>query len=187
MLSVKNIDKYPVKILATACYEYETIAGANICIDPNPYALTATQKVCTPTSVGLREGQGAPIAVTNVGIEPSPGITRLKIDISNVGGGEVFKPGIDSLQRCSPYSSGIDIFDEIDYVQVYDVSLPGYSIISTCRPLDQGHLRLIKGRGTIYCEINTAGQATYMTQLTIKLAYGYRNIIFKDIELLSVQ
>ncbi|MBN1644510.1 hypothetical protein JW851_00520 [Candidatus Woesearchaeota archaeon] len=186
MLSAQNIDKYPLKLLATACYEYETIASANICIDADPYKITTTEKACTPQTVSMSGGQGAPIAVTNVGVEASPGITRLQIDISNTGGGEVFKPGIDTMQRCSPYTSGLG-FEEIDYVQVYDVSMPGYSIINSCKPLDQGYLRLINGRATMYCNINTAGQSVYTTPVTIKLAYGYKNVIFKDIEILSIQ
>ncbi len=186
MLSVKGIDKYPLKLLATACYEYETIASGNICIDPDPYAISTQQKVCVSQNVPMGGGQGAPIAITNVEVEPSPGLTRLKIDVQNTGGGEVFKPGIDAMQRCGPYTSELG-FETIDYVQVYDVSLPGHSIIHSCRPLDQGYLRLINGRGTMYCEINTQGQSTYMTPLIIKLKYGYRNIIFKDVELLSIQ
>lgn len=186
MLSTQNIDKYPLKLLATACYEYETIASANICIDANPYKMTTTEKACVPRNVPMGGGQGAPIAVTNVEVEASPGVTRLQIDISNVGGGEVFKPGIDTMQRCGPYTSGIG-FEEIDYVQIYDVTMPGYSIINSCKPLDQGHIRLINGRATIYCTINTAGHSVYMTPVTIKLAYGYKNVIFKDVELLSIQ
>lgn len=185
MLSARNIDKYPLRLLATACYEYETTASANICIDPNPYKPSTTEKVCTPQSVSFGGGQGAPIAVTNVQVEASPGITRLQIDISNAGGGEAFKPGIDTLQRCSPYSQGLG-FEEIDYIKVYDVSVPGYSVISSCKPLDQGYARLINGRATIYCEINTAGQSVYMTPVTIRLAYGYKNVIFKDLELISI-
>ncbi|MBW2968992.1 hypothetical protein KY314_02655 [Candidatus Woesearchaeota archaeon] len=185
MLKAKTIDKYPITLLATACYEYETIASGNICIDPDPYSISTQQKVCTPKDISTGGGQGGPIAVTNIEVEPSPGITRLKIDVQNVGGGEVFKPGIDALQRCGPYTSELG-FNTIDYVQVYDINLPGYSIISSCRPLDQGYLRLINGQGTMYCEINTQGQSTYMTPLTIKLKYGYRNTIYKNIELLSV-
>ncbi|MBD3361278.1 hypothetical protein GF358_00645 [Candidatus Woesearchaeota archaeon] len=186
ILSVKNIDKYPLRLLATACYEYQTIASANICIDPNPYKLSTTEKVCTPKSVSMGGGQGAPIAVTNIDVEASPGLTRLRIDVRNTGGGEVFKPGIDTMQRCSPYTSGLG-FDEIDYVRITDVSMPGYSIMQSCRPLDQGYLRLVNGKGTLYCEINTRGQSVYMTPVTIKLDYGYKNVIFKDTEIISVQ
>ncbi len=186
MLSAKNIDKYPIKLLATACYEYQTIASANICIDPNPYSTTITQKACTPQSISMGGSQGGPIAVTNVQVEASPGRTRLKIDIANNGGGEAFTPGIDSLQRCGPYSSGLE-FDEIDTIRLNSVSLPGYSIINSCKPLEQGNIRLINNRATVYCDINTQGQSTYSTPLTVQLSYGYRSVIYKDIQLVSIQ
>ena len=35
-LRPRNIDRYPVRLLATACYGYQTIAAAPVCIDPNP-------------------------------------------------------------------------------------------------------------------------------------------------------
>ena len=185
MLSAKKIDKYPLKLLATACYEYETIASPNICLDPNPYSSGA--KACTPQNVGMSSGQGAPITVTSVQLEPRPGMTRLQIDISNTGGGEVFRPGIDTLQKCSPYAQGFNEFEELNQIQVYDISLPGYSILSSCKPLNQGRIRLINNKATIYCEINTQGQSTYSTPMTIRLGYGYRNIITKDIQLISIQ
>lgn len=185
MLSAKRIDKYPIKLLATACYEYETIASTSICIDPNPYSTTITQKACAPTNPSVGGGQGGPIAVTGIQLEPAPGMTRLKIDVANVGGGEAFKPGLSTLQKCSPYTQGLE-FNEINLVQVYDISLPRYSIINSCRPLDQGNMRLINNKATIYCEINTRGQSTYTTPLTIRLGYGYRSTIFKDIQLVSI-
>lgn len=186
MLSAKNIDKYPIKLLATACYEYQTSASASICLDPNPYSTTITQKACTPQSVSMGGGQGGPIAVTNVQVEASPGRTRLKIDVANNGGGEAFTPGIDSLQRCAPYSSGLG-FEEIDTIRLDSIGLPGYSIINSCKPLDKGNIRLINNKATIYCDINTQGQSTYTTPLTIRLGYGYRSTIFKDIQLVSIQ
>lgn len=186
MLSARGIDKYPIKLLATACYEYETTATPIICIDSNPYA-SNIQKACTPKNVGMSGGQGAPITVTNVELEPRPGITRLKIDIANNGGGEVFKPGLDTLQKCGPYATGINEFEELNQIELNEVSLPGYSIISSCKPLYQGRIRLINNKATIYCEINTQGQSTYSTPLTIKLRYGYRNIITKEIQLISAQ
>lgn len=185
MLSAKKIDKYPIKLLATACYEYETITSTAICLDPNPYSTTITQKACTPTNPSVGGGQGGPVAVTGIQLEPSPGMTRLKIDVANTGGGEAFKPGLSTLQKCSPYTQGLE-FNEINLVQVYDISLPGYSIINSCRPLDQGNVRLINNKATIYCEINTQGQSTYTTPLTIRLGYGYRSTIFKDIQLVSI-
>ena len=145
-LSPRNIDKYPVRMLATACYAYKTVATAAVCIDPNPYAVTTRQKICTPGPVSLGGGQGAPIAVYQVEVDPSPDKTRFKIHIQNVGGGDVFRSGSDRLQKCSPFTAGLD-FDEIDYVELRDVVVSGVSIKPTCRPLDDNHIRLSNGRG----------------------------------------
>ena len=181
-LRPKNIDKYPVRLLATACYEYEEIATAPICIDPDPYAPTTRTKICTPSPISLGGGQGGPVAVTQVEVDSSPGRTRFKIHIQNVGGGEVFRSGIDYLQKCSPFTEGLG-FDEIDYVELKDVVLSGQSIKATCKPLDNSHVRLTNGRGTVFCEFMTRGQDAYTTPMSITLAHGYRNSIFQDFEI----
>src|SRR3989338_5846870 len=36
----RQIDKYSTTILATGCYNYETVATANVCLDPDPYSRT---------------------------------------------------------------------------------------------------------------------------------------------------
>ena len=184
-LAPKNIDKYPVRLLATACYAYETIATAPICIDPDPYSPTTRAKICTPTSASLSGGQGGPIAVSLIEVEPSPGRTRFKIHVNNVGGGDVFRSGGQYLQKCSPFTAGLG-FDEIDYVELRDVMISGMSIKPTCKPLDKNHIRLTNGKGTVFCEFMTRGQDAYTTPMSITLAYGYKNSIFKDIEIVSV-
>lgn len=184
-LAPRNIDKYPVRLLATACYEYQTIATTPVCIDPSPYAPTTESKICTPGPVSLGGGQGAPIAVTQIDVDPSPARTRFKIHIQNAGGGEVFRYGAEYLQKCSPHTAPLQ-FDEIDYVELVDVSVAGTSIKPTCKPLDNGHIRLTNGRGTVFCELMTRGQDAYTTPMSITLEYGYRNSVYKDIEIVSV-
>jgi hypothetical protein len=184
-LGPKNIDKYPVRLLATACYAYETIATAPICIDPNPYAPTTRPKICTPAAVGLGGGQGGPIAVSRIEVEPSPDRTRFKIHVQNVGGGEVFRSGGNYLQKCSPFTEGL-AFDEIDYVELRDVQVSGVSIKPTCKPLDNNHIRLTNGQGQVFCELMTRGQDAYTTPMTVTLDYGYRTSLFKDMEIVSV-
>lgn len=184
-LRPRNIDKYPVRMLATACYEYKTIATTPICIDPDPYSPTTRPKICTPTPVSLGGGQGGPIAVTQIEVDPSPGRTRFKIHIQNVGGGEVFRYGAEYLQKCSPHTSPL-AFDEIDYVELRDITLGGVSIKPTCKPLDRNHIRLTNGKGTVFCEMMTRGQDAYSTPIVVELNYGYRSSVFKDIEIVSV-
>jgi len=184
-LRPRNIDKYPVKLLATACYGYETIATAPICIDPDPYAPTTRAKICTPTPVSLGGGQGGPVAVTQIEVDSSPGRMRFKIHVQNVGGGEVFRQGAQYLQKCSPHTAPL-AFDEIDYVELRDVAIGGVSIKPTCKPLDKNHIRLTNGKGVVFCEMMTRGQDAYSTPMVVTLDYGYRSSVFKDIEIVSV-
>ena len=177
-------DRYPVRMLATACYEYETVASANVCIDPNPYSPAIRQKVCSPTNVPLGGGQGAPIAVNLVETDASPGKTRFKVHIQNVGGGEVFRAGGISLNHCAPTGPGLG-FDEIDYAELADVIVSERSIRSSCRPLDAGHVRFTNGQALVYCEYERpSGEAAYMTPLTIVIRYGYRQSLFRNVEIL---
>ncbi len=177
-------DRYPVRLLATACYGYETVATGNVCIDPNPYAAAIRQRVCVPQNVGLGGGQGAPLAVNLIEIDASPGKTRFKIHIANVGAGEVFRSGGQMLNKCSPYGGGLG-FDEIDYVELADVIVSGTSIRGSCRPLDQGHIRITNNQGLVYCEFDRArGEAAYVTPLTVVLRYGYRTSLFHNMEIL---
>lgn len=177
-------NRYPVVLVANACYGYETVAAANVCIDPSPFSATVRQKVCVPQNVPLGGGQGAPVAVSLAELQPSPGTTRFKIHVQNVGGGEVFRAGTTHLAKCSPYTEGL-AFDEIDYVELADVLISGVSIKHTCKPLDKGHIRLTNGQGMVFCELSVPrSAAAYVTPLTVVLRYGYRDTIVQPIEVL---
>lgn len=182
-LTGKRIDKYVPTILATACYNYETVASAQVCIEPNPYAATSVQRVCTPSTVSSGS-QGAPIAVTRVEVEPSPGKTRFRIQIQNVGGGDVFRNGGQFIDKCSPYNQGLG-FDEVDFLQVVEVSVSDQSIRQSCKPLDNTqHIRLTNGQATLFCEFSgMQGQSAYLTPLNIILQYGYRQSIARQVEI----
>lgn len=185
-LTARHIDKYQPTLLVTACYHYETITSAQVCIDPDPYAPTSAVKVCIPTTVGTGS-QGAPIAVTSVEVVPSPEKTRFKISISNVGGGDVFRSGIRYLNSCSPYVGGLG-FNEIDFIRVVDVMISGQSIKSSCKPLDRdSHIRVTSGQAQLFCEFDAPpGQSAYMTPIQILLDYGYRSSISRQIDIRPV-
>ena len=184
-LDFRNVDKYTPRLLVTSCYQYETIGSDNVCVDPDPYTSTTTAKVCTPRSVTLGGSQGAPVSVGPVEVEAAPGRARFTITVTNVAGGDVFKPGAQYLQKCSPFSDAGLRFGEIDTVQVEDVAIAGVSIKQSCKPLDNGFLRLNNGRGMIYCELgNIQGNAAYTTPLTVSLAYGYRSTLYRDVTII---
>ncbi len=178
-------DKYPFTLVATACYGYETLASGAVCVDPDPYTQTTKTKACTPQSVSFGS-QAAPVAVNNVGVEARPGRTVFRITIANVGGGDVFLPGLSLLQKCSPYDPRGIAFDEIDHVEVTDVLISGVSIKHTCKPLDQNFVRLSGGKATFVCEFNNIRtNSAYTTPLTIILKYGYRNQIHQKVEIVK--
>jgi len=184
--SSRRIDRYVPTLLLTACYHYETIASAQVCIDPNPFAPTSIQKVCTPSTVSTGS-QGAPIAVTSVEVEAAPQKTRFKINVQNVGGGDVFRAGADALRKCSPYAAGLT-FDEVDFIRLADVSISNIHITETCKPRDNsGHLRLVNGQASIYCEYGAPPeQSPFLTPLNIVLQYGYRQSIARQVEIRAV-
>jgi hypothetical protein len=186
-LQRKNIDSYPATILATACYSYKTIASENVCIDPDPFSPGAERKVCIPGPVGFGT-QGAPIAVSNVDVEAAPRTTRFKIQISNVGGGTVFKSGGDYLSKCSPYHSAGLQYNDVDYVTLSKVEVAGTVITSSCKPADnQRNVRLTNGQATVFCELGgVRAGPTYTTPLTIELDYGYRSTITRSIEIIQI-
>jgi hypothetical protein len=181
-----KMEKYRTNIVATACYTYETIANTGICIDPDPTSITK-QKACNPETKFLGT-QGAPIAVNEIEVIPSKAKTIFRIHIKNEGYGDVFKNGINYLQKCSPYSEGLS-FDEVDYVELGDVIVSGTNIKQSCKPKDNtGHIRLTNRAATIICELtNIPGQTAYTTPMSITLRYGYRNAIFKNFEILAPQ
>lgn len=185
-LSSKSIDSYPFDLIATACYDYKTIASANVCIDPDPFSPTAKQKICVPQNIGLGS-QGAPVAVSKIDVEAAPGKTRFKIYVTNAGGGVAFKEGATYLAKCSPYDpKGLDSFSEVDHIQLKKVEVSGVSILSSCKPLDNNHIRLVNGQGFIICEFSSPrGAAAYATPLVIELGYGYRNSATKRVEIIS--
>lgn len=186
-LSFRNIDKYTPRLLVTSCYGYKTIASDSVCIDPDPFTSARTEKVCLPTTTSFGGSQGAPVAISNVEVEPSPGRTRFKITVTNVGGGDVIRPGAVYLNKCSPFHPDGLQYTDTDYVLVEDVSMPDVSIMQSCKPLDNGYLRLTNGRGVMYCELgNLAGSTAYTSPLSIQVSYGYRQTLFRDVTILRV-
>jgi len=179
-------DSYPAPILATTCYEYETIASETVCIDPDPFGPRLEAKACRPTSIAAGN-QGAPIAVTRIEVEPRKSKTLFRIHLSNVGGGDVFRNGLQQLSRCGPYDSRGLGFDDLDYVELTNVEVGGVGITQTCKPTPiNGHIPIRGGQGIVTCEFFAQGTSAYVTPITITLRYGYRNVIRKDITIYKV-
>jgi hypothetical protein len=112
-------------------------------------------------------------------------MTRFKITIQNAGGGTVYRRGQNYVQKCSPYDPSGLAYNEIDYAQLTDVTIAGTSIKSSCRPLDNEHIRLQGGTGTVYCQTSVTGSDAFVSPITVKLGYGYRQTIEKTITIQS--
>ena len=178
------VEKYEPTLLATACYNYITVAGPSVCIDPDPYATIKQKKVCEAGSITL-SGQGAPVAVVRVDTEAFASKTQFKITIKNAGNGEVLKSQQDQsmLQKCDPFGSSRIGREDINKVYLEEVSLGNIGL--DCWPFAEeqvkaasGHVRLLNGEGSIICEIGedsyASTNAAYTSPLRIKLSYGYK-------------
>ncbi len=178
----QEIDKYNTIILATACYKYETSVGASVCIDPNPYTTTRQTKICTPTTIELGSGQGAPITVTKIEVDPSKVKTRFRIHIKNVGKGTVFKES--KLKECSPFDKKGLEFKDANVVKIETIEAANEPLIN-CKPTNpEKELRLINGEGILYCDLDTTKfVSAFITPINIKISYGYRDIATKQIEI----
>lgn len=178
-----NVEKYEPTLLATACYNYFTIAGPSVCIDPDPYSTVTQKKVCQVQGVTLTN-QGAPVAITKIDEEAFAKKTQFRITIKNVGGGDVIK--YEALNKCGPTGDKLGR-EDIDKVYLAEAKV-GIKTLncgpfvdtsdgSAKRPV--GFIRMINGEGAVICEMPSSdyqeSKTAYTTPMTITLLYGYKN------------
>src|SRR3989338_1371611 len=108
-----KVNKYEPTMLATICYPYLTKAGPAVCIDPFPF--DSQNEVCKIGS-NILKSQGAPVAITRIDEEVSANKIQFRINIKNVGGGEIIKLG--SLQKCISPESGELQKSDFDIVEL---------------------------------------------------------------------
>jgi len=187
-----NVERYDLTLQATACYEYETIAGPTICIEPNPYSTIQEKKICEVSDTQL-SGQGAPVAVTKIEEEAFERKTQFKITIKNVGNGDVLK--VDAFEKCDPYGTKKLERDDIDKVYLQEVKIADNQL--QCRPFatdpvtsTSGYIRLINGEGSIICELSKdiypnyeRSKTAFTTPLTIRLNYFYKNTAQRNLQI----
>ncbi|MBW2999797.1 hypothetical protein KY339_03920 [Candidatus Woesearchaeota archaeon] len=176
-----GVDWFDQTFLATACYAYETIATAKVCIDPDPYGALAEEKVCFPVAQGTGT-QGAPVAVTNIEEDALRGRVQFRLTISNVGGGTVISPNA-AVTDCH---ARLDR-KFINKVEITEAFFSDYML--KCEPMDESGrtiIRLDTGTGTAYCYTNIPLDiGAYETLLTIKLNYIYRDSMEKRVRIIQ--
>jgi hypothetical protein len=185
-----QVEQYDPTILATICYPYKTIAGPNVCVDPDPFD-DKQEKVCRLGSHSLTS-QGAPIAVKTIDQEASSNKLRFKIVIENVGNGDVIKP--DSMDKCGGTGDNRLKRDDFDLVELTQAKVGTIDLLSDsgnskCGPFaKQGTklIRLFDGEGFVICSVDKNEipvSTAYTTPLNIELSYGYRSTTSKSISI----
>jgi hypothetical protein len=173
----KDVDRHSPPIVVTACYEYQTIAATQVCVDPLFFELTAEQKACQVRDVGLGGGQGGPVSATYVNVDMVGSKAIFDIEVANVGPGRVISPRAN-IATC-PTGLRYDDFDQVRY----RVELPGAKMIR-CTPSDFLVRLGNGGRGRIVCTFDVGNTQAYETPLKIELNYNYMNSIRDGVEII---
>lgn len=163
-------------IMLTTCYDYETIASFQVCIDTNIYQTRPeSDKVCT-VSDQSSSGQGGPLIVSKVEEDISGGeyvTPSFKIYIQNRGRGNIIREG-KKEEACT--SVGITE-DDYDIVILADVELSTYKLSNGDIRCSPDELKLRDDELMIRCTLERndirSSDPSFMTSLKIHLKYGY--------------
>ncbi len=181
----KGADEYRPRIVLSTCYNYKTVATPIVCIDPNKQnPAIKEQGACQMQAVSVG-GTGAPVAVDRVSLDSTIDRAFVRIEISNVGKGQVI--GNNAVnQKCPDKKLGFDDLDEI----TYSITLSGIPP-TKCSP-DLGKqgkpsIKLGDGRAIITCEfpVPRENRFAYSTPLQIELDYGYTESIYTDVRIIN--
>jgi hypothetical protein len=196
----QEIDSLPQTFVVTACYRYQTIANPVVCIDPHLFEPFPIERACQVKDVTLSGGQGAPVSVDKVEVEMMKGKVLFRISISNRGAattkttvfgsrkveqtgrrGTVLSTYTSVIDDC-PFHLDYNDFNIVDYW----VDMTGGSLLKCSPEIDGDYkIRLVDGKGTIYCYFNIYGESAYTTPLNIQLDYNYMESISKQVEIIK--
>jgi hypothetical protein len=194
-LTAKKLDSLSERhesiMLLTACYDYETLASFDICIDTNPYNKKSTSDPLCQVKQLTSAGQGSPMAVTTVEQDISEEANYIRpmfdISIENKGKGDVTAPGSQGI-ICSSGPIGLkknNIFNMVELKEVEFSNLKKSTGQIKCSPQT---IKLEDNKATIRCIVNSGliskNDPSYQTALKITLKYSYTEtkIIYLDIK-----
>ncbi|MFT4304597.1 MAG: hypothetical protein ACMXX8_00765 [Candidatus Woesearchaeota archaeon] len=173
-LYLAGIDKYKIPLTVYACYEYETIANTEICMDPEPHR-PPSEKPCYTKNPAMGGGQAAPVAVTNIDLTNMRNSMRITFTISDLGNGNTIDLSRKQQGACPTGFGPADV----DVVYLEHVKVGDQTI--NCNP--DGRIKLVNGVGRVSCTAPIPSGTAYTTPLEIILYYGYRTHIRREVEI----
>ncbi len=175
-----GLDETRQTFLVTNCYLYSTHAAPTVCIDPAPHS--QGQDTCQPTRYNPTNGQGAPVAVTNIEQENTPREAIFKIHVANQGQGEVWAPG--KIQKCNPYQQSRITSKDKNKVFLGQVRVSGDPAMLDCVPDRYVRLDRDTEKGYITCKYDVPYQglqSAYQSPLVVELWYGYEETMRRTV------
>lgn len=170
-----QLESYPSPVIFQACYNYQTLASAPVCIDPDIQNLVK-QKPCRAQPVTLSGGQGAPLAVTKVETLMVPEGNKVRpmfrIYVQNLGTGQVIAE--EDVNAACSFSKERAKSEFISWAKPY-VELQERALKCAPEPV-----RIETGKETRFvCDredlLYGLAEGTFSTVLSIELKYGYIN------------
>ncbi len=198
-------------IVATACYVYRTLLSPAICISDS--SIKKIGDVCGLEDLDFKEeGQGAPVAVTQIEHKMSPSADGLSFDnyfilhFKNLGTGTVVRHTTMVNEDCSSKLSKEQAHEELNTIFVQEFILfddvyfkagiggtHGCERMDPYEQLDDKHEydsavllnRDGEGIATFSCKLDNTkiSSKPYITPLNIKLKYGYRQSVSKTMRI----
>jgi len=169
-------ESHDTLLMLISCYDYETLASFQVCIDTDVYETKPPgEKVCTVSDI-TSSGQGGPLAITRIEYDITGGEyikPSFKIYIRNLGSGNIIKYD-KKEEACS--SSGITEKD-FDIIELEDVKLSSYSLKNGEIKCSPDTIKLRNGEAMLRCYLDVnkiqKNSPSFTTSLKIHLKYGY--------------
>jgi hypothetical protein len=161
---------YDVTVFVSYAYPYKThVAVPKMCFSTDSNDKT----VCTIEEAKQIFSSGAPIQVISAK-ETRSGANLVSIDfeVSNVGGGEVTKPGAEFDTRYGQITFSVD---DTSNPSDWECRLGG----------EENGGRLIDGKGTVRCKLKTPMEegTMYTKQFDLTISYDYKGLIEQSIRI----
>lgn len=190
-------------VVFKTCYEYETELREDVCIDPSLGAMTSIEKACEVKDIDTSD-QGSPVAIKKIETRFHKStdeyvVPEFIITIRNDGNGEVIKKertgDVCSSNKLNPKDWNTITLEEIRVMNDrfrYILGTGGKSMGGNnikCIPNNQKGIRLKDNEVTLNCFVDPPGihknEGAFMTQIAIKLRYGYTYTETKKIKIVN--